>query len=310
MSSQHGPVCIRWFLYLRVTEDLVWQRSFHSICQIFLAWFRKDSFSHRLAIYCIHRSNTLSNDFLGIRPLVRDPNASNTESLVRNHLIAVSESGLLTCVGGKGTTYRQMAEEAVDEAIKLYHLLPRGLNRLPDISGGIDSPNDALTLNGTCQTRKVRLVGAHGYSQTLFVNLIQRFGLDVDIAKHLAHSYGDRAWEVAALERESYTAPNTTRGQRLAPTYPFIKSEVRYAIKSEYAQTAIDVLARRTRLSFLNVQVALEALPVVIDIMGEVLQWSDARKEFEWADAVHFLGSMGLPLSKSNITRAEVLTKG
>jgi glycerol-3-phosphate dehydrogenase len=49
----------------------------------------------------------------GIRPLVRDPGAKNTQSLVRNHMINVSESGLLTIAGGKWTTYRSMAEEVI-----------------------------------------------------------------------------------------------------------------------------------------------------------------------------------------------------
>ena len=56
----------------------------------------------------------------GIRPLVRNPNAKNTAALVRNHLIHVSKSGLLTVAGGKWTTYRKMAEEAVDEAVKVF----------------------------------------------------------------------------------------------------------------------------------------------------------------------------------------------
>ena len=52
----------------------------------------------------------------GIRPLVRNPSAANTEALVRNHMIDISESGLLTIAGGKWTTYRAMAQEAIDTA--------------------------------------------------------------------------------------------------------------------------------------------------------------------------------------------------
>jgi len=55
----------------------------------------------------------------GIRPLVKDPSKANTESLVRNHVIFSSPSNLITVAGGKWTTYRSMAEETVDEAIKL-----------------------------------------------------------------------------------------------------------------------------------------------------------------------------------------------
>jgi glycerol-3-phosphate dehydrogenase len=64
----------------------------------------------------VRRGDVLSA-WTGIRPLVRNPNAKDTQSLVRNHLIYVSPSGLVTVAGGKWTTYRKMAEEAVDKAI-------------------------------------------------------------------------------------------------------------------------------------------------------------------------------------------------
>lgn len=226
---------------------------------------------------------------------------------MRNHLVTVSDSGLLTCAGGKWTTYRQMAEDAVDKAIEVFKLKPGKVARVPDISGfGIF--DEAAILDGSCQTHRVRLIGAHGYSKTLFINLIQHFGLDAEVAKHLAQSYGDRAWDVAALASPATKSTNYPfRGRKLSPIYPFIDGEVRHAVRSEYAQTAVDVLARRTRLSFLNVQAALEALPTVIDLMGEELQWNQARKDLEWRETVHFLGSMGLPESKLNLTREQVI---
>ncbi|MCJ1431889.1 mitochondrial glycerol-3-phosphate dehydrogenase [Xylographa pallens] len=240
----------------------------------------------------------------GIRPLVRDPKAKNTESLVRNHLITISDSGLLTCAGGKWTTYRQMAEEAVDEAIPQYGLRTGPIMHVPHISG-TEMVDDAAPLDGTCQTHQVRLIGAHGYSKTLFINLIQHFGVETDVAKHLTESYGDRAWTVAAL-----SAPTEkrfpVRGIRISPLYPFIDGEVRYAVRHEYAQTAVDVLARRTRLAFLNAQAALEALPTVIDLMAEELKWDSKRKNLEWRESVQFLASMGLAKSKLNVTRKDV----
>ena len=66
-------------------------------------------------------------------------------------------------------------------------------------------------------------------------------------------------------------------------------------MRHEYAQTAIDVIARRTRLSFLNAQAALNALPRVVDIMAEELDWSLSRKRQELKKATTFLASMGLP---------------
>lgn len=67
-----------------------------------------------------------------------------------------------------------------------------------------------------------------------------------------------------------------------------------YAVRHEYAQTAVDVLARRTRLSFLNAQAALNALPRVVEIMGDELKWSLSRKRQELERATMFLSSMGL----------------
>ena len=222
----------------------------------------------------------------GIRPLVKDPNAKNTESLVRNHLINVSPSGLLTCAGGKWTTYRQMAEEAVDEAVKTFSLSTKPVFNAPDVSG-TEMVDDGARLDGSCQTHQVKLVGAHGFSKTLFINLIQHFGVETDVAKHLTESYGDRAWTVAALSVPTEKR-FPVRGEKISALYPFIDGEVRYAVRHEYAQTAVDVLARRTRLAFLNAQAALEALPKVIDIMAGELKWDSKRKEVEWRDSKIF----------------------
>jgi glycerol-3-phosphate dehydrogenase len=254
----------------------------------------------------VDRSDVLAA-WSGIRPLVRDPAKSSSQALVRNHLISVSPSGLLTCAGGKWTTYRQMAEEAVDEAIDVFKLKPREPAAVPDISGvgGSGLVADGATLDGSCQTHQVRLIGAHGFSKTLFINLIQHYGLETDVAQHLTESYGDRAWQVAALSSPT-NARFPVRGQRLSALYPFVDGEVRYAIRHEYAQTAVDVIARRTRLAFLNAEAALEALPKVIDLMGEELSWSNQRKELEWNDSISYLRSMGLPKNFQSLTREEV----
>ncbi|KAJ9653858.1 mitochondrial glycerol-3-phosphate dehydrogenase [Neophaeococcomyces mojaviensis] len=245
----------------------------------------------------------------GIRPLVKDPNARNTESLVRNHLVTVSKSGLLTCAGGKWTTYRQMAEDAVDEAIKQFKLRPKPITERAHISG-TEMIDDAAPLDGNCQTHQVRLAGAHGYSKTLFINLIQHFGIETEVAKHLVEAYGDRAWTVAALGSPTEER-FPVRGKRISSLYPYIDGEVRYAVRHELAQTAVDVIARRTRLAFLNAQAALEALPKVIDLMAEELKWDTKRKDVEFNNAVQFLGSMGLPKGLMQVTRKDVeLGKG
>lgn len=219
---------------------------------------------------------------------------------MRNHIVTFTPSGLLTCAGGKWTTYREMAEDAVNHAIEAFALKPRTTNTLRDISGfGLTHPTP---LDGSCQTQNVLLVGAHGYSPTLFIDLIKTYGLDSDVARHLSHNYGDRAWEVARLSSTS-SNPNA----RLSAQYPYLDSEIQYAVTNEYALTAADFLSRRTRLAFIDTQAALRALPRVIDVMGQELKWDAARKEAEWKDTVKFLQSMGLPESMASVTREQVV---
>lgn len=71
-----------------------------------------------------HGSDALRRQLglVGLRPLVQAPDTANTAQLVREHLIDVADSGLLTVAGGKWTSYRRMAEEAVDQAIKTFLL--------------------------------------------------------------------------------------------------------------------------------------------------------------------------------------------
>ncbi|GAA5993732.1 hypothetical protein JCM10908_001058 [Rhodotorula pacifica] len=218
----------------------------------------------------VRRGDVLSA-WSGLRPLVKDPNAKDTQSLVRNHLIDVSPSGLLTIAGGKWTTYRAMAEETVDRAVREYNLKPeRG-----------------------CITKDVQLVGSQAWSKLMFIKLIQQFGLEVDVARHLAEEYGDRAWGVCTMAKPTGLR-FPVHGNRIDPVYPYIDAEVTWACRREYAATAVDVIARRTRLSFLNSEAALEALPTVIDIMSKELGWDRARQDKEFRDATKFLTSMGL----------------
>ncbi|KAG8703168.1 mitochondrial glycerol-3-phosphate dehydrogenase [Ceratobasidium sp. 395] len=219
----------------------------------------------------VRRGDVLSA-WSGIRPLVRDPAAKSTEGLVRNHMINVSDSGLVTIAGGKWTTYRAMAEETVDCAIKTFGLGAKA---------------------GPCVTERVRLVGSDYWTKNMFIGLVQRYGLETDVAKHLASNYGDRAYAVCEFaEPTGVTWP--LHGRRLAPAYPFIEAEIRYAVHNEYAQTAADFLARRSRLAFLNAQAALDALPRVVEIMGAELGWDAKRRKQEIERTASFLVSMGL----------------
>lgn len=236
----------------------------------------------------VRRGDVLSA-WSGIRPLVTNPNAKNTQSIARNHIIDVSNSNLITIAGGKWTTYRHMAQETVNKCIEVCHLKPT---------------------NG-CLTKGLLLDGAYEWSPTLFIRLIQDFGLDHEVAKHLASTYGDRAFKVARLAQLTGKRWPVV-GKRLHEDYPYIEAEVIYAVR-EYAATAIDVLARRTRLSFLNVHAAEESLPRVIELLSRELNWNKQREKDEMERARRFLNlEMGLDLkdeSKNipiNFTKDEI----
>jgi glycerol-3-phosphate dehydrogenase len=214
----------------------------------------------------------------GIRPLASDPNAGNTENLLRDHIIHTSPTGLLTITGGKWTTYRKMAEDVVDTLINQFDF---GSKPLRD-----------------CTTETTQLIGAPGWNRGLFMGLIQNYHrvkhttgqatiapMNSDIAQHLSHSYGVRAVLVAEIAMQGY-------GKRLAHGHPYIEAEVVHAVKNEMALTAVDVLARRLRLAFLDANGARQALPRTIDIMADLLQWTEEQKESEKVAALRFLDHM------------------
>lgn len=200
----------------------------------------------------VRRGDVLSA-WSGIRPLVSDPNKADTQSLARNHIVHVSDSKLVTIAGGKWTTYRSMAEETVDAAIKACGLKPK--------TG--------------CVTKGLSLEGGHNWSPISFIRLVQDYGLETEVAIHLSNTYGDQADKVAELS--SMTGKRwPVLGVRLHQEFPYIEAEVKYAIK-EYACSAVDVIARRTRMSFLNVLAADEALPRIVEIMAKELKWSKEK---------------------------------
>lgn len=123
------------------------------------------------------RRGDVMSAWSGIRPLVLDPSKPNTESIARNHIVFTSPSGLVTIAGGKWTTYRVMAKEAVDEAVKVAN----------------------LTTCGPCVTDGLLLEGGHDWTPTMYIKLVQDYGIEPEVAKHLANTYGDRAFPVAKL---------------------------------------------------------------------------------------------------------------
>ncbi|XP_041118835.1 glycerol-3-phosphate dehydrogenase, mitochondrial-like [Polyodon spathula] len=218
----------------------------------------------------------------GIRPLVTNPNSKDTQSICRNHIVNISESGLVTIAGGKWTTYRAMAEETLDSAMKAHKMK-----------------------SSKCNTVGLMLEGGKDWTPTLYIRLVQDYGLEMEVAQHLASTYGDKAFDVAKLAKVTGKRWPVV-GKRLVSEFPYIESEVQYAIK-EYACTAIDIIARRTRLSFLNVQAAEEALPRIVEIMGKELKWSEQKKKEELEAAKQFLYyEMGSKTHSEQLTNTEI----
>ncbi|NWZ86161.1 GPDM protein, partial [Poecile atricapillus] len=219
----------------------------------------------------------------GIRPLVTNPDSKDTQSISRNHVVTVSDSGLITIAGGKWTTYRAMARDTIDTAIREHSLKA-----------------------GSCVTMGLQLEGAQDWSPTLYIRLVQDYGLESEVAQHLASTYGDKAFEVAKIAQVTGKRWPIV-GKRLVSEFPYIEAEVVYGVK-EYARTAVDIISRRTRLAFLNVQAAHEALPRIVDIMGKELNWCEQKKKEELETAKTFLYyEMGYKVKTDQLTdRSEI----
>ena len=188
----------------------------------------------------------------GLRPLVSDPKAADTSNLVRDHVISLSDTGLLTIVGGKWTSYRRMAEDTINQAVKAF----------------------ALDHAGPCRTTQYPVVGGAGFKANGDQQLAAQYGLDPAVAKNMHHFYGDQANQVAELATSGYAA-------RLHPDHPYIEAEVIYAAEHEFALHAIDVLVRRLPLALIDEAASEQVAPRVIELMAETLGWDDTRQEAE-----------------------------
>ncbi|KAI4351474.1 hypothetical protein L6164_005841 [Bauhinia variegata] len=222
----------------------------------------------------VRRTDVLSA-WSGIRPLAMDPAAKNTESVSRDHVVCEDYPGLVTITGGKWTTYRSMAEDAVNAAIK---------------SGKLNPSNGCVTSN-------LRIVGGEGWHPASFTVIAQHYMrmkrtysgkvvpgvMDTACAKHLSHAYGSLADRVAAI------AQSENLGKRLAHGYPFLEAEVAYCARHEYCESAVDFIARRSRLAFLDTDAAGHALPRVIEILAAEHKWDKSRQKQELQNAREFL---------------------
>jgi glycerol-3-phosphate dehydrogenase len=182
----------------------------------------------------------------GVRPLVGDVTVSDTARLVRDHVVTASRSGLVTITGGKWTTYRKMAQDTVDFAVRSASLIPEG----------------------GCRTDRIVLHGGENFQEDGAAALAVRYRLEPRTALHLHGNYGDRAADVAELCAGDFREP-------LAPGHPYLKGEVLYAVRQEFAVAAPDFLARRIPLALLDSRAAKLAAAAVVEVMGRELSWDE-----------------------------------
>lgn len=200
------------------------------------------------------RREDIEGVYAGLRPLLQGESAA-TSKLSREHAVSQSVSGLITVAGGKYTTYRVMAEDAVDVAAGA-------------LGGGVSRSS----------TQRIPLVGAPGYDG--YWNrrgaIARESGLHVNQIEHLLSRYGSRVDEVLELTRERPELAEPLAG---APAY--ICAEVVYAAAHEAALHLDDVLTRRTRISIETYHRGLESADAVASLMGGVLGWDGETRRRE-----------------------------
>lgn len=198
--------------------------------------------------------------YAGLRPLLSGESDS-TSKLSREHAVSSPVRGLTVIAGGKYTTYRVMAEDAVDSAV-------HGLER---------------HVPPSC-TARVPLVGADGYvaawnSRQLTAD---RVGLRVSAVEHLLGRYGTLITELLELieQRPELGEPLTSAGE-------YLKVEAYYAASHEGARHLEDVLTRRTRISIEVPDRGVSAAREVAELIAPILGWDDAdvARELEHYDA-------------------------
>ena len=175
----------------------------------------------------------------GLRPLVATADSQRTADLSRRHSVYTSESGVVTVTGGKLTTYRRMAADAVDAAVRLL---------------GDDVPRSP--------TKRLRLFGSDG---------IERQDAEDD---HLVGRFGTEAGEIRALVRA-----DAALGQPLVPGLPYLRAEAVYSARHEMAVTLDDVLSRRTRARVLAREASVDTAPAVAALLAAEFGWTERERD-------------------------------
>ncbi len=153
----------------------------------------------------------------------------------------------MTVTGGKLTTYRQMADDAVDAVLRF---LPKG----------------SAARTSTC---RLKLLGATAPARPTASTTDQ----------HLVRRYGSLADEVRAL-----VAFDSTLGEPLVPGLAYLRAEAVYAARHEMATTLDDVLVRRTRAHLAERAATLAAAPDIALLLQDELGWDDTETDRQLED--------------------------
>ncbi len=192
--------------------------------------------------------------YAGLRPLLAGESDS-TSKLSREHVVAHPAPGLVVVAGGKYTTYRIMAKDAVDEAAR-----------------ALD-----FRVAASC-THEVPLLGAEGFraAWNARARTAARTGLHVARVEHLLQRYGAMTDDVLAL-----CVADRTLGTPLPGADDYLAAEIVYAAANEGARHLDDVLARRTRISIETWDRGVSTAPHAAQLMAGVLGWSQAHIDRE-----------------------------
>ncbi len=192
--------------------------------------------------------------YAGLRPLLAGE-SEDSSLLSREHSVGVPVPGLVVVAGGKYTTYRVMAADAVDRAAELLD------QQVPP-----------------SVTEDVPTLGAEGFSALWNRRhaLATASGLHVARIEHLLGRYGNRTEDVLAMLAESGDL-----ARPLPNADDYLEIEVRYAALAEGALHLDDVLTRRTRISIESFDRGLAAAERAAELMGDALDWDDDRRRTE-----------------------------
>ncbi|MBA3461319.1 MAG: glycerol-3-phosphate dehydrogenase [Deltaproteobacteria bacterium] len=198
----------------------------------------------------------------GLRPLIAAPPNVDESEISREHEVFSRNDGLVIIAGGKLTTYRRMAAQAVQETIKLFGELgeqvesKKGATKSRPLPGAAGLSED--TLEGVAKVGR---------------SLMEDYGLDVDTATHLCGVYGTRAPVIAERIKA-----DRTLGQRLDPELPYVWAEIEFAATHDLARTVEDVLGRRVPLLLVSRDQGLGVMEKVADTLGALHGWSAEQR--------------------------------